>query len=93
MLAVAAEEIWFGANLAFMLCPQLSRGALDALEAVATPALQNLLLPKLITGEWTGTMNLTEPQAGSDLARDPHARARRRRSLPHQRPEDLHYLR
>jgi len=67
-LAVAAEEIWFGSNLAFMLCPQLSRGALDALEVVATPALQALLLPKLVTGEWTGTMNLTEPQAGSDLA-------------------------
>jgi alkylation response protein AidB-like acyl-CoA dehydrogenase len=51
-----------------MLCPQLSRGALDALELEATPELQQLLLPKLITGEWTGTMNLTEPQAGSDLA-------------------------
>ncbi len=68
VLAVAAEEIWFGCNLAFMLCPQLSRGALDALELVATPELQQLLLPKLISGEWTGTMNLTEPQAGSDLA-------------------------
>ncbi|HEY3808838.1 MAG TPA: acyl-CoA dehydrogenase [Steroidobacteraceae bacterium] len=68
VLAVAAEEIWFGCNLAFMLCPQLSRGALDALELEATPELQRMLLPKLITGEWTGTMNLTEPQAGSDLA-------------------------
>ena len=68
VLAVACEEIWFGANLAFMLCPQLSRGGVDALESVATPALQNLLLPKLVSGEWTGTMNLTEPQAGSDLA-------------------------
>jgi alkylation response protein AidB-like acyl-CoA dehydrogenase len=67
VLAVACEEIWFGSNLAFMLCPQLSRGGVDALEAVATPALQNLLLPKLVSGEWTGTMNLTEPQAGSDL--------------------------
>ena len=68
VLAVAAEEIWFGANLGFMLCPQLSRGAVDALEAAATPALQAMLLPKLVSGEWTGTMNLTEPQAGSDLA-------------------------
>jgi alkylation response protein AidB-like acyl-CoA dehydrogenase len=67
-LAVATEEIWFGANLAFMLCPQLSRGAVDALEAVASPQLQALLLPKLVSGVWTGTMNLTEPQAGSDLA-------------------------
>ncbi len=68
VLAVACEEIWFGSNLAFMLCPQLSRGGVDALEAVATPALQGMLLPKLVSGEWTGTMNLTEPQAGSDLA-------------------------
>ena len=68
VLAAAAEEIWFGANLAFMLCPQLSRGAIDALEAVASPALQALMLPKLVSGDWTGTMNLTEPQAGSDLA-------------------------
>jgi 3-(methylthio)propanoyl-CoA dehydrogenase len=68
VLAVACEEIWFGSNLAFMLCPQLSRGGVDAIEAVATPALQSLLLPKLVSGEWTGTMNLTEPQAGSDLA-------------------------
>ncbi len=67
VLAVAAEEIWFGANLAFMLCPQLSRGGVDALETVASPQLQAMLLPKLISGEWTGTMNLTEPQAGSDL--------------------------
>jgi 3-(methylthio)propanoyl-CoA dehydrogenase len=68
VLAVACEEIWFGANLAFMLCPQLSRGAVDAVEAVASPALQALVLPKLVSGEWTGTMNLTEPQAGSDLS-------------------------
>jgi len=66
-VAVAVEEIWFGSNLAFMLCPQLSRGAVDALDVAATPALQALLLPKLVSGEWTGTMNLTEPQAGSDL--------------------------
>jgi alkylation response protein AidB-like acyl-CoA dehydrogenase len=68
VLGVATEEIWFGCNLAFMLCPQLSRGALDALEMVASPALKQMLLPKLVNGEWTGTMNLTEPQAGSDLA-------------------------
>jgi alkylation response protein AidB-like acyl-CoA dehydrogenase len=68
VLAVAAEEIWFGANVAFMLCPQLGRGAMDALEAVAAKPLQTLLLPKLVSGEWSGTMNLTEPQAGSDLA-------------------------
>ena len=68
VLAVAVEEIGFGANLAFMLCPLLARGAGEALEAVASPALQARLLPKMVQGEWTGTMNLTEPQAGSDLA-------------------------
>jgi alkylation response protein AidB-like acyl-CoA dehydrogenase len=68
VLAVAVEEIGFGANVAFMLCPLLARGAAEALEAVATTSLQELLLPKIVSGEWTGTMNLTEPQAGSDLA-------------------------
>ena len=68
VLAVAVEEIGFGANVAFMLCPLLARGASEALEAVASPALQAQLLPKMVQGEWTGTMNLTEPHAGSDLA-------------------------
>jgi alkylation response protein AidB-like acyl-CoA dehydrogenase len=68
VLAVAVEEIGFGANVAFMLCPLLARGASEALEAVASPALQARLLPKMVQGEWTGTMNLTEPHAGSDLA-------------------------
>jgi alkylation response protein AidB-like acyl-CoA dehydrogenase len=67
VVAAAVEEIWFGANLAFMLCPQLSRGAVEALEVVASAQLRERLLPKLVSGEWTGTMNLTEPQAGSDL--------------------------
>ena len=67
-LAVAVEEIGFGANVSFMLCPLLSRGAAEALEVTASAPLQALLLPKLVSGEWTGTMNLTEPQAGSDLA-------------------------
>jgi 3-(methylthio)propanoyl-CoA dehydrogenase len=68
VLSVAVEEIGFGANVAFMLCPLLARGAAEALEEVASPLLQQQLLPKLVSGEWTGTMNLTEPQAGSDLA-------------------------
>jgi 3-(methylthio)propanoyl-CoA dehydrogenase len=67
VLGVAAEEIWFGGNVAFMLCPLLARGAIDAIETAAAPALQRRLLPRLVSGEWTGTMNLTEPQAGSDL--------------------------
>jgi alkylation response protein AidB-like acyl-CoA dehydrogenase len=68
VLAAAVEEIGSGANVSFMLCPLLSRGAADALEIKASPQLQALLLPKLVSGEWAGTMNLTEPQAGSDLA-------------------------
>jgi len=68
VLAVAVEEMGFGANVAFMLCPLLARGAADALEVAASAPLQAQLLPKIVSGEWTGTMNLTEPQAGSDLA-------------------------
>jgi alkylation response protein AidB-like acyl-CoA dehydrogenase len=67
-LSVAIEEIGFGANVSFMLCPLLSRGAADALEGTASATLQALLLPRIVSGEWAGTMNLTEPQAGSDLA-------------------------
>lgn len=68
LLHMAVTEMWNSANMAFALCPMLSAGAIEAIEAHATPALQELYLPKLISGEWTGTMNLTEPQAGSDLA-------------------------
>ena len=68
VLGTAVEEIWGGANLAFKLCPMLTQGATEALERTATPALQHTFLPKMVSGEWTGTMNLTEPQAGSDLA-------------------------
>jgi alkylation response protein AidB-like acyl-CoA dehydrogenase len=68
VLASAVEEIWTSANCAFKLCPMLTHSAIEALEQVGTPEQQHTYLPKLISGEWTGTMNLTEPQAGSDLA-------------------------
>lgn len=68
VLAVACDEMWFGANIAFMLCPQLGRSAAETLAAVASTPLQALLLPRLISGEWAATMSLTESQAGSDLA-------------------------
>jgi 3-(methylsulfanyl)propanoyl-CoA dehydrogenase len=68
VLASAVEEIWTSANCAFKLCPMLTHSAIEALEQVGTPGQQQTYLPKLISGEWTGTMNLTEPQAGSDLA-------------------------
>jgi 3-(methylthio)propanoyl-CoA dehydrogenase len=67
-LATAADEVWFGANMAFMLCPMLSRAAIEALLLTGNPQLNQRFLPRMVTGEWAGTMNLTEPQAGSDLA-------------------------
>ena len=66
-LALAVIEMFHGANMAFGLCPMLSFGAIEALLAHGTDAQRAAYLPKLVTGEWTGTMNLTEPQAGSDV--------------------------
>jgi 3-(methylsulfanyl)propanoyl-CoA dehydrogenase len=67
VVATAAAEIWDSANLSFGLCPLLTHGAIDALEAQGSEELKRTYLPKMVTGEWTGTMNLTEPHAGSDL--------------------------
>ena len=67
VLASSAIEIWCGANLAFGLCPLLTQGAVDAMRAAASPELKARYLPKMVSGEWSGTMNLTEPQAGTDL--------------------------
>ncbi|MEL6920273.1 MAG: acyl-CoA dehydrogenase family protein, partial [Pseudomonadota bacterium] len=67
-MAMAATEMWNAASMAFGLCPMLTMGAIEALEAHAADELKQTYLTKLIAGEWTGTMNLTEPQAGSDLA-------------------------
>ena len=66
-LANAVLEIIHGANMSFGLCPMLSLGAIEALIAHGTDDQKSRYLPKLISGEWTGTMNLTEPQAGSDV--------------------------
>src|SRR5688572_12038574 len=68
VLGTAVEELWASSNLAFKLCPMLTLGAIHAIERFATPEQKQLYLPKMVSGEWTGTMNLTEPQAGSDLA-------------------------
>ncbi|MCP5329028.1 MAG: acyl-CoA dehydrogenase [Sinobacteraceae bacterium] len=68
VLGTAVEEFWGGANLGFKLCPMLTQGAVEALEYKGSEAQKDLYLPKMVSGEWTGTMNLTEPQAGSDLA-------------------------
>ncbi|MCI4644371.1 MAG: acyl-CoA dehydrogenase [Hyphomonadaceae bacterium] len=66
-LALAVMEMVHGANMSFGLAPMLSFGAIEALMAHGTPQQQALYLPKLVSAEWTGTMNLTEPQAGSDV--------------------------
>ena len=73
----AMHEIVASANLAFKLCPMLTLGAVHALELCGSEAQQQLFLPKMVSGEWTGTMVLTEPQAGSDLA------LVRTRAVPH----------
>ncbi len=66
-LEIAVFEIIQAANLSFGLCPMLTQGAIDAIEKNGDARQKAAYLPKLISGEWTGTMNLTEPQAGSDL--------------------------
>ena len=68
LVATAVEEMWHSSNMAFDLCPLLTQGAIEAIELVGTDAQKARFLPKMVSGEWTGTMNLTEPQAGSDLA-------------------------
>ncbi|CAN7521275.1 acyl-CoA dehydrogenase [Phenylobacterium sp. LjRoot219] len=67
-LEVAVMEMVHAANMSFGLCPTLSLGAIEALSRHGTKRQQRLVLPKLVSGDWTGTMNLTEPQAGTDLA-------------------------
>ncbi|MFD1384538.1 acyl-CoA dehydrogenase [Rhodanobacter aciditrophus] len=67
-LEVAVNEGIQSANLAFSLCPLLTQGAIDAIETHANADLKATYLPNMISGRWTGTMNLTEPSAGSDLS-------------------------
>jgi len=67
-LGVAVKEMVCSANLAFSIGPLLTTGAIEALLTCASDELKAIYLEKMVTGEWTGTMNLTEPQAGSDLA-------------------------
>jgi alkylation response protein AidB-like acyl-CoA dehydrogenase len=68
VLSALTEEMWNGANISFALCPMLTRGAIDAIELRGTEAQRATYLPKMVSGEWSGTMNLTESQAGSDLS-------------------------
>jgi alkylation response protein AidB-like acyl-CoA dehydrogenase len=68
LVATAVEEMLTSANMSFSLCPLLTQGAIHALELAGSERLQKTYLEKMVAGQWTGTMNLTEPQAGSDLA-------------------------
>jgi len=67
-IGAACGEILNSANLSFALCPLLTDGAIEALLTAGTPEQQATYIPKMVDGTWTGTMNLTEPQAGSDLS-------------------------
>ena len=68
LVATPVAEMWKSANHAFSLCPLLTGGAIDALVLSGSDKLKTTFLEKMVSGEWTGTMNLTEPGAGSDLA-------------------------
>ncbi|CAG4899287.1 3-methylmercaptopropionyl-CoA dehydrogenase [Paraburkholderia saeva] len=68
LVATPCIEMLNASNLSFALCPLLTDGAIEALLTAGTDAQKQIYVPKLVSGEWTGTMNLTEPQAGSDLA-------------------------
>ena len=67
-IGAACVEMIHAANMSFGLCPMLTDGAIEALLTAGSDELKTIYLEKLVSGEWTGTMNLTEPQAGSDLA-------------------------
>ncbi len=67
VVSAAVSEIWHASNVSFGLCPLLTQGAIHAIEAGGDEELKEKFLPKMVAGAWTGTMNLTEPQAGSDL--------------------------
>ena len=68
IVAMPLQEMWNSANMAFCLCPMLTTGVQEALMHHGSPVLLDAYMSKLVSGEWTGTMNLTEPQAGSDLS-------------------------
>ncbi|ACB35850.1 acyl-CoA dehydrogenase domain protein [Leptothrix cholodnii SP-6] len=68
LVSTAVLEMWKSANMAFSLCQMLTLGAVEAIAHHGSAVLKQRFLPKMVAGEWTGTMNLTEPQAGSDLS-------------------------
>jgi len=68
VVTMAVNEMWKSSNMAFALCPMLTGGAIEAIAHHASDELKQKYLPKMVEGTWSGTMNLTEPNAGSDLA-------------------------
>ncbi len=68
IVSAAVNEIWHSANMSLALCHLLTQGLIYALQKSASKVQQDLFIPPLVEGRWTGTMNLTEPQAGTDLA-------------------------
>ncbi len=69
LIATALFDMWHASNMAFALCPMLTQAAVEAVSRYGTLEQKRTYLSKMVSGEWTGTMQLTEPQAGSDLAR------------------------
>ena len=68
LVSTPVQEMWKSSNLSFSLCPLLTQGAIEALLLRGSEPLKQAYLPSMVEGKWTGTMNLTEPQAGSDLS-------------------------
>jgi alkylation response protein AidB-like acyl-CoA dehydrogenase len=68
LVSTPVQEMWKSSNMSFSLCPLLTQGAIEALLLRGSEPLKQAYLPSMVAGKWTGTMNLTEPQAGSDLA-------------------------
>ena len=93
VVAAPCMEMLQSANLSFALCPLLTDGAIEALLTAGSDEQKSTYIHRLIDGSWTGTMNLTEPQAGSDLAQvRTRAVPQGGRDLSPVRPEDLHHL-
>ena len=68
LVSTPVQEMWKSSNMSFSLCPLLTQGAIEALLLRGSDALKKAYLPAMVEGKWTGTMNLTEPQAGSDMS-------------------------
>ncbi len=66
-IAISIQEMWHSANMSWGLCPLLTQGAVEGILSGANDELKKIFLPKMISGQWTGTMNLTEPHAGTDV--------------------------